>query len=129
MKNAQAVIAEEFKSFFDANPDVKAVMWTQYTPHFNDGDVCEFSRHEFYLSGEFGTDLKSNYKDTPDYEVDGKAFFSDYSFIDGSSFKKVLDPLESALRDTDDVFKSAFGDGYQIVATRKGFKVEEYDHD
>ena len=38
----QALFKETFKEFFDNNPGIKAVVWTQYTPYFNDGDECVF---------------------------------------------------------------------------------------
>ena len=39
---AQALFKETTKEFFDQNPLVNAIVWTQYTPYFNDGDTCEF---------------------------------------------------------------------------------------
>ena len=30
------------KDFFELVPSVKKVVWTQYTPYFNDGDTCTF---------------------------------------------------------------------------------------
>lgn len=129
-KHGRSMLIEGFKEFFDANPTVKSVSWTQYTPHFNDGDVCEFSRHEFTIAGDFDSELKEDYKDSPDTEVDDVPYYNDWSFNDGSSLKKALSDLEDTFDgDTEEVFRAAFGDGYQIVATRKGFKVEEYDHD
>ena len=35
----EAVSAQFFKDF----PEILSVYWTQYAPHFNDGDACEFS--------------------------------------------------------------------------------------
>jgi hypothetical protein len=129
-KHSRGMLVEEFKNFFDANPTVKSVAWTQYTPHFNDGDVCEFSRHEFNVAGDLDNDLKASYKDSPDYEFDDTAFFGSWSFEDRSEVKRALKVLEKTLGgDTEAVFRAAFGDGYRIIATRKGFNVEEYDHD
>jgi len=31
---------------FEVCPEIDSVFWMQYTPYFNDGDVCEFSVHE-----------------------------------------------------------------------------------
>lgn len=42
----QDALKTEFKKFFDENPQVRVVAWLQYTPHFNDGDACEFSVRE-----------------------------------------------------------------------------------
>lgn len=38
----QEAFTEGFAPFFAANPHVDGVIWTQYTPYFNDGDACEF---------------------------------------------------------------------------------------
>jgi hypothetical protein len=35
----ETVSAQFFKDF----PEILSVYWTQYAPHFNDGDACEFS--------------------------------------------------------------------------------------
>ena len=43
---AQELFKETTKEFFSDNPAITAVVWTQYTPYFNDGDTCEFSVNE-----------------------------------------------------------------------------------
>lgn len=45
-------IKDMFKAFFENNPDIKAVGWTQGTPSFNDGDPCVFSVYEVQYSKE-----------------------------------------------------------------------------
>ena len=42
-EQAQGMFKEITKEFFDKNPGITGVVWTQYTPYFNDGDTCEFS--------------------------------------------------------------------------------------
>ena len=37
-----------FTPFFDAVPEVDALMFTAYTPYFNDGDECTFSVNDLY---------------------------------------------------------------------------------
>lgn len=37
MKQSRQALASEFKDFFAKYPEVNAVRWAQYTPHFNDG--------------------------------------------------------------------------------------------
>lgn len=46
MKSLQADFNEIIKLFFDECPKVQAVVWSQYTPYFNDGDECVFSVNE-----------------------------------------------------------------------------------
>lgn len=35
-----------FTEIFDKHPTINYFAWTQYSPYFNDGDECTFSRHE-----------------------------------------------------------------------------------
>lgn len=133
MKNSQQVIANEFKEFFEKYPEIDAVRWNQYTPHFNDGDVCEFARYDFHVkvvtkkakAGEVGDEeLISGTK------TDDDGYYQSWDVDAKTPLGKALNELEETFdHNTYDVFNSAFGDGYQIVATRKGFKVEDYDHD
>ena len=41
-QKATVKIKEVFKQFWEENPDIKVVVWTQYAPYFNDGDACVF---------------------------------------------------------------------------------------
>jgi hypothetical protein len=42
-EQAQGLFKEITKEFFEKNPGITGVVWTQYTPYFNDGDTCVFS--------------------------------------------------------------------------------------
>lgn len=46
MKELQGEFNEIIKLFFEECPKVQAVVWSQYTPYFNDGDECVFSVNE-----------------------------------------------------------------------------------
>lgn len=142
-------LGEAFKKVFDEHPALEAIRWRQYTPHFNDGDPCVFSRHEFYITTneelEFvdyhggKVKFKVNAGDEPD-ENDS----SDYSDgFHGAGYlvqdrnkklpiykiAKAVADLDSKLTPAEDLFLKTFGDGYTVTATRKGFEVEEYNHD
>lgn len=43
MKSLQTDFNEIIKLFFEECPKVQAVVWSQYTPYFNDGEECVFS--------------------------------------------------------------------------------------
>ena len=34
----QEIFKEEVRDFFENNPDIKTILWTQYTPYWNDGE-------------------------------------------------------------------------------------------
>lgn len=111
------VIAEFFMAFFEANPTVKAVKWTQYTPHFNDGDACTFSVHEpeFAVTDEELKEPSEEWQSS--WSVEGEQ-------------KKSLTEFESDFYALEDVFQLAFGDGFRVIVARDGgVEAEEYDHD
>ena len=123
-KHGKQLLADEFKSFFENNPKVEKVRWTQYTPHFNDGDECTFSRHEFQLSGDFDEHFVSG------AATDEDGFYDSWDLKKGTQLGTALKNLKDTFdNNTDDVFLTAFGDGVRVTATRRGFKVDDYDHD
>lgn len=54
-----------------AYPEVEAVRWEQYTPYFNDGDVCEFGVREPRIKF-VGEDAGGDYDDG--FSEDGKSY-------------------------------------------------------
>lgn len=120
-EQGEQALKEAFKEFFTKHPQVGTISWTQYTPYFNDGDACYFSRHELEIDEE----------DDEDYDDDDGE--------EGEEQEEVAaEPVEDAtlwddlmkLEDIpDDVYESVFGDHARIVATPDQFEVTEYDHD
>jgi hypothetical protein len=53
-QEGEAAVKDAFKDLFDKFPEVRSVVWCQYTPYFNDGDTCTFGVHEFDVN--LGTD-------------------------------------------------------------------------
>jgi len=126
-KEAKAVVGEVFAEFFAANPTVKVVHWAQYTPYFNDGDVCEFGVGDFYYNLE--TDEFDGEGDGDDDGGDGK---TGYRYA--SDWRDDVSPVEKAVANLrkvlpEDVLEVAFGDHTSVNATKDGFEVESYDHD
>mgnify|MGYP003347855693 FL=1 len=143
---AQALFKETTKEFFDKNPNVTAIVWTQYTPYFNDGDTCEFSVNEPTFTnapdpenvrwGEYDGDAedvfavenirwvmendRDYYKE--DREAIAKAGGVDVASCDAFSLMICSSAME-------DVMQAMFGDHVKVIATREGFDVEDYDHD
>jgi hypothetical protein len=61
-EKSKELMKEAFRDFFEKYSDVvENVFWTQYTPHFNDGEACEFSVHDVFVR------LKDD-EDACDYE-------------------------------------------------------------
>jgi hypothetical protein len=78
MKNdGEAALKEAFGEFFSAHPEAHSVVWTQYSPHFNDGDACTFGVHEMELrlkSDAIADDVRKV------IGVDGEDENSDYGY-------------------------------------------------
>lgn len=43
---SQTVFAESSTELFNKHPLLQSFSWTQYTPYFNDGDICSFGVNE-----------------------------------------------------------------------------------
>jgi hypothetical protein len=48
-ENSKVLMKEAFREFFEKYDVVDNVFWTQYTPHFSDGESCDFSVGDAYL--------------------------------------------------------------------------------
>lgn len=139
---AQALFKETTKEFFDKNPGVTAVIWTQYTPYFNDGDTCEFGVYDAYFTnandeqmedltrwGEYegeeeGVWSESSWGFKYTKEKNPGIDFSGVNLEDVQKFEKMIQSSEM-----EDVMKAMFGDHVRVVATRTGFDIEDHDHD
>lgn len=99
-KDGKLWLEQAFKDFFVANPQIESIYWTQYTPYFNDGDICRFRINDFEAEPADGYD--------PDVAQD-----------------KTID-LERQIVDYE-LFTLVFGDHKSITATKDGLRVESYD--
>lgn len=127
-ENAIAVISSKFQEVFERHPEVKAIVWTQYAPYFNDGDPCEFSVHElnFKLTEERKRVLGLS---TEDEDDDWNYWESDISYKDMSPVAESQTALNHFAHRNMELFESAFGDSAQVACTREGFDVGYYEHD
>lgn len=118
----EAAIKDMFRSFFEAYPSVRAVRWTQYTPHFNDGEACVFSVNEaqlaFHAEANDGGTL-ARWFDYWDLREQGSQVNEDFSKLN-----QLLQSDTLAF-----ILDAAFGDGYEVTATREAITAEHYDHD
>lgn len=123
-EHGRAAIGAAFKELLDRHPSVARVSWTQYTPYFNDGDVCRFSVHGLCVVPADNPD------DDEDYE------FEIYRSAHYNSTPAGLTP-EAADEflalwgkiNNNDLMLATFGDHSRVVITREGLEVESYDHD
>lgn len=149
-------VSKFFSEFFDQNPTIYGIWWTQYTPYFNDGDACVFGVGEFhYISdipatgnfpwkSEFTTEnYLAMHEDDINHsiwEFPTRSHWVTYTFNDAGNIDyhgpKVYNPihnnmeeLEQVLYKSSEVLLNTFGDHTMILATRGGFQIDDYDHD
>lgn len=61
-ENSKELMKEAFRGFLEKYDEVvESIFWTQYTPHFNDGEACEFGVNDVHI-------LLKNDEDACDYE-------------------------------------------------------------
>jgi hypothetical protein len=144
---AQAMFKDTMKEFFDKNPGITALKWTQYTPYFNDGDECVFGVNDVYFTnapadelenvtawGEYeGEDetvwVVSNMRHvmTSKYYADEAAKILAAGGVDEDSCNLIDKMISSS--EMEDIMKEMFGDHVVVTATRDGFDVTDYEHD
>ena len=131
---AQAMFKEVTKEFFDKNPAITALVWTQYTPYFNDGDTCVFRVHDVNFTNAPDDELE-NVSPWGEYEGDLEDVWVEYfvkhipdsNDIDKESCEFIRKMIGSS--EMEDIMLEMFGDHVKVVATRNGFDVEDYEHD
>lgn len=147
-KSGKSALKEAFSEFFEKHPEIKGIVWAQYTPYFNDGDACTFSvgDPQFKYDPKKVKDMDQSTKDDffkytseEDYAEDPFADLYEQCYLSTVKYKKKKTKEEQALVDDaqevleafslDEIFESVFGDHVKVIATRKSFTVEEYEHD
>lgn len=145
---AQDLFKETTKEFFDKVPSVTAIVWTQYTPYFNDGETCVFGVNDPYFTNANDSQL-SDITRWGEYEGEEEGVWSenDYILVGDSQYCvtarserginltqqeiKAIADLSRLIQSSEmeEVMEAMFGDHVRVVATRSGFDVEECDHD
>lgn len=156
-EKGQEIMKEAIEAFFKANPKVTGVAWSQYTPHFNDGDPCVFGVNEpgfsvsevdksdfpahgddgeggFYGSYGFSLyDLKDPYYVGKDWAVKHNEAVKEAmakARVGADTFADAAKSFRATVGVAgDDLFLAAFGDHVKVLVTPDDITVEEYDHD
>jgi hypothetical protein len=147
-EQAQGLFKEITKEFFEKNSGITGVVWTQYTPYFNDGDACTFSVGDLTFTnapvdelhdvryGEYEGETEGVWaadnigyvlESDREYYQDTKNMILASGGVDAAScvlFAKAVGSSEM-----EDVMHAMFGDHVKVIATRAGFDVDEYSHD
>ena len=146
-QKATELFKEVTKEFFDKNPGVTAIKWTQYTPYFADGDPCVFGVNEPTFTnapleeleevspwGEYEGEDESIWaaeaytlNSTNNYYKEQQEQIAQSGGVDIESCSFISKTICSS--EMEDVMYDMFGDHVVVTATREGFEVDEYDHD
>ena len=131
----QKMFKETFKQFFENNPAVTAVKWTQYTPFYNDGDPCKFRVNDPIFTNASEDDM-DNVSVWGEYEGENESVWVAYFYeikklnVDGLNVADAELLIEMMCSTKmEDIVENLFGDHVQVTATREGFDVHDYDHD
>lgn len=132
----------EAEVLFAKWPKLQQFSWTQYTPYFNDGEPCEFRIHTDVHKYTYGETEFSEYGDVQSSEYcdegrkkgewnriltnEGKSEFKNIEEAeeleeDIGEFISNLSPLENTV-------KACLDEG-EVIVSRDGVTVEDYDHD
>ena len=139
-KEGKAALADMFLEFFEKHPSVLGVAWTQYTPYFCDGDACTFGVNDACAVLSASSEKEAEELDEEDFDRSdlpkklGKHLYT----MSASTYRSRpvkpdwLEDLAAINKQTEefqDIMLAAFGDHVSVVASRSGFKVNEYEHD
>lgn len=124
IKPFRKAIFDKFMELLLQAPSVRGLQWTQGTPSWNDGDVCEFGVYSLML-------------DIPLSENDEDAIYEDEAgYIGEGRLPKeeieVTEKLNELFTSIDeDIMKMTFGDGARVTMTKdsKDFEIDDYDED
>lgn len=147
-EQAQGLFKEITKEFFEKNPGITGVIWTQYTPYFNDGDTCEFSVGSPTFTNAPAIELLDIRWGEYEGETEGVWAAEDIGYVlesDRDYYQGTKDKILAAggvdatsctlfakavgSSEMEDVMQAMFGDHVKIIATRDGFDIDEYEHD
>jgi hypothetical protein len=121
---------------------IDGIVWTQYTPHFNDGEPCEFNVNSptVIFAGienvdnpydhPFGLECWGNWDQIQDPTVvyyAPRELLSDYD-VDEDKFKEIMQFAEF-IQKQEDLMRATFGDGFFIKVSANSVEVIDYDHD
>jgi hypothetical protein len=119
-EHGAALVQEMANGIFNAFPCVRAVQWTQYTPYFNDGDLCYFSVNEalIALNEDFVESLQASEKQCLYDHHDDFVSFS-YRLDDHPNtsavqvlkkIKEALEEFQGVLNNLSEAMEETFGD-------------------
>lgn len=133
----EQIFDELFKPFFRKYGDtVKSVVWSQYTPYFNDGDACTFSINEIYFCTKVVSRFSWDLEDDEDEANPTIPLSKPWGYRGNNDewdkhpeVTKACNKLRSDMGRMAFLFERVLGDHISVSASADGFNIEEYNHD
>lgn len=128
---AKKAFTKALSNVFVMYPDIKSLSWSQYTPYFNDGDSCEFSVGDIYVSNYKGISHYGEWDNDDEDEPEDLQVRSHYELKRaGAKYKELVEILEFMNSSVgEDVLYELFGDHVTVEATAEGIESSDYEHD
>lgn len=128
-QQGKEAIGAAFKECFGGSSILSKIVWSQYTPYFNDGEACVFRVNDPSLysvggSEEYGDDdLYGLVRDTEWTRGRRNELNNKYG-------KDTIDHLLAVWSQLDeDILEAVFGDHVEITITKDKVSVGDYSHD
>lgn len=132
-----AHLKDALVDLINQHPIVSQVRWVQFTPGFNDGDPCTFSKHENEI--DYLVDGVT-YRDADDVEEEDnlksagdfiKKYDAKWNLVwlnkDAQRAHEEINGFLDLFCDGD--FEELFGDGVEVIANKDGVEINDYYHD
>lgn len=119
-------VVAEYRRYLEQHPEVYGVMWTQWTPSFNDGEPCRFMVAEptqFTKKQLLDYLLDKDYEENVLEEQEEDDLFRSLSLRELEGYSR---STKNMLFMDEDILESVFGDGVTVVVTRTGVYTREY---
>lgn len=116
-----------FELLFNSFPDLEAVVWTQYTPGWNDGEPCYFGVYDFYTAMKGDYDNDENYDDWRQALDDNGHPDGALDWPDANKHPDLAKAIRQIMRLPEDFYEFTFGNGKMVIATKEGFETRDYD--
>lgn len=106
-EKSKTLFNEVAKEIFAKYPELEEISWRQYTPYFNDGDVCTFHNcsDDAMVNGD---DMPWKKEEQTEMHKEIKAFLGTFD---------------------DDDYLTMFGDHAKVTVNKAGIEVDFYEHD
>jgi hypothetical protein len=136
LKSAKEEFKQQSNGLFDEYPRLKSFGWTQFTPHFCDGDPCyfgvrndepEINGYNAYGEGNDGDGENLNLLSNKQIYKDGK--YVDNQNYDREADKIVKEVVKFLKSFDDDVYEDLFGDHMKVTIYKNKIDTDEYQHD